>query len=112
MILPGTEPLLREWIISDMSAAPPAVALSAIEEMMTQYITGEAAKIFEEIPIPVITVNASLWPVNYEGNRRHMRSYHAIVLEETDHFLMLNQAERVNKALGNAIDMIVKKQQK
>jgi len=40
-----------------MSAAPPAVALSAMNNMMSQYITGEAAKIFDEIRIPVITVN-------------------------------------------------------
>ncbi len=112
MILPGTEPLLREWIISDMSAAPPVVALSAIEEMMTQYITGEAAGIFEEIPIPVVTVNGSLWPVNVEANRKHMFSFDTIVLDGADHFLMLNQAEKFNKALENAIDMVVKKQLK
>lgn len=112
MILPETDPVLKEWIISDMSSAPPAIALSAMEEMMTQYITGEAAKIFEEIPIPVVTVNASLWPVNYEGNRRHMFSFDAIVLEDTDHFLMLDQAERFNDALDNAIDMILKKELK
>lgn len=112
MILPGTEPLLREWIISDMSAAPPAVALSAIEEMMTQYITGEAAGIFEEIPIPVVTVNGSLWPVNVEANRKHMFSFDAIVFDNADHFLMLNQAEKFNKSLEDAIDMVVKKRLK
>ena len=50
MILPGTDPQLREWILSDMSAAPPDVALSAMTDMMSQFITGEAAKLFEEIP--------------------------------------------------------------
>lgn len=47
MISSETNPLTREWILSDISSAPPAVALSAMKEMMTQYITGEAAKIFE-----------------------------------------------------------------
>lgn len=72
MIFPQTDSVIREWILSDMSAASPTVALSAMKEMMSQYITGEAAKMFDEIRIPVVTVNADLWPVNYEANRRHM----------------------------------------
>ncbi|MBN1333411.1 MAG: alpha/beta hydrolase [Synergistales bacterium] len=110
MVLPETDPNLKEWIISDMSASLPSAAMSAMEEMMSQYITGEAATMFEEIPLPIVTVNASLWPVNYEGNRRHMRSFDAIVLDGTDHFLMLTQPERFNAALARAIDMVLEKQ--
>jgi len=97
MISPNTDPQLREWILSDISAAPPAVALSAMNEMMLQYITGEAAKVFEQIRIPVITVNGDLWPINYDANRRHMYSYDAIVLKEADHFLMMDRPEEYAK---------------
>lgn len=106
MILPGTDPQLREWILSDMSAASPDVALSAMTDMMSQFITGEAAKLFEEIPIPVVTVNGDLWPINYEANRRHMHSYHAIVLEKADHFLMMDRPSDFNRALEKAILML------
>jgi pimeloyl-ACP methyl ester carboxylesterase len=106
MIYPETDPQLREWILSDMAAAQPGVALSAMTEMMTQYITGEAAKVFEKIRIPVVTVNGDLWPVNYEGNRRHMFSYDAIVLKKADHFLMMDRPESFNRALGKAILML------
>jgi len=106
MISPSTDPLIRKWILSDISAAPPAVALSAMNEMMSQYITGKAAKIFDEIRIPVITVNADLWPINYEANRRHMFSFDAIVLKEADHFLMMDRPEEFNNALENAINVI------
>lgn len=107
MISPRTDPLVRNWILSDMSAAPPAVALSAMNEMMSQYITGDAARIFDEIKIPVITVNADLWPINYEANRRHMFSFNAIVLKGADHFLMMDRPDEFNKALEKAIDMIL-----
>ncbi|MFC1573438.1 alpha/beta fold hydrolase, partial [Candidatus Eisenbacteria bacterium] len=107
MISPSTDPLIRDWILSDMSAAPPAVALSAMHEMMSQYITGEAAEIFDGIRIPVITVNGDLWPINYEANRRHMFSFNAIVLKEADHFLMIDRAEDFNKALEKAINMML-----
>jgi len=112
MILPSTDSQLREWILADMSAAPPAIALSAMNEMMSQYITGEAAKIFDEIRIPVFTVNGDLWPINYEANRRHMLSFDAIVLKETDHFLMMNRAEQFNKALEKVINTILQKKVK
>ena len=108
MISPKTDPRLREWILSDMSAAPPAVALSAMKNMVSQYITGEAAKIFDEIRVPVITVNGDIWPVNYEANRRHMVSFEAIVLKGADHFLMLNRPEQFNRALEKAISKILR----
>jgi len=103
MILPETDPELREWILSDMAAASPEIALSAMNEMLIQYITGEAAAIFENIPVPVVTVNGDLWPVNHEANRRHMRAFDAIVLKNADHFLMMNRPEAFNKALKQAI---------
>jgi pimeloyl-ACP methyl ester carboxylesterase len=109
MFLPSTDPQLREWILADVAAAPPAVALSAMTEMMTQYITGEAAKIFDQIRIPVVTVNGGLWPIDSEANRRHMFSFDAIVLKDADHFLMLDRPEEFNKALEQAIQMLLAK---
>jgi len=106
MIAPGTDPRLREWILSDMAAASPAVALSAMREMMAQYVTGEAARIFEDIPLPVVCVNGDLWPVNFEANRRHMASFDAMVLKGADHFLMLNRPQEFNQALEKAIQGI------
>lgn len=106
MILPETKPDLREWILSDMAAAPPKIALSAMNEMLSQYITGRAAAVFEKVRIPVVTVNGDLWPVNYEANRRHMLSFDAIVLKNTDHFLMMSRPDAFNKALKKAVIQI------
>ena len=112
MISPSTDPKLRKWILSDMSAAPPTVAMSALNCMMSQYITGEAAKIFDEIHIPVMSVNGDMWPVNYEGNRRHMLFFDAIVLKGADHFLMLDRSEDFNHALAEAIGKILENRAK
>ena len=108
MISPQTDSQLREWILADMSAAPPAVAIGAMREMTSQFITGEAAKTFDEIRIPVMTVNGDLWPINYEANRRHMFSFDAIVLKEADHFLMMNRSKDFNRALEKAISAIAR----
>lgn len=109
MFSPRTDAKLREWVLSDISAAPPAVALSAMREMMMQYITCDAAKVFDTSAVPVITVNGDLWPINYAANRRHMRSFDAIVLKGADHFLMMDRPEEFNRALDKAIRMVEKK---
>jgi pimeloyl-ACP methyl ester carboxylesterase len=106
MILPSMNPQLREWILSDMTAAPSAAALSASKSLMAQYITGEAAKIFDEIRLPVVSVNSDMWPVDYEANRRHMSFFDAIILKGADHFLMLDRPKEFNQALEKAILMI------
>jgi pimeloyl-ACP methyl ester carboxylesterase len=111
MILPATDPTLAEWILADMSSAPSAVALSATEEMMSLYINGEAAKIFKDVRVPVISVNADLWPIDYEANRRHMASYEAIILKGADHFLMMDRPLEFNGALERAIQMLVAKEE-
>ena len=112
MISPRTDQRLREWILADMSAAPPAVALSAVNEMMMQYVTGEAARVFDQVRVPVVSVNGDLWPVNYEANRRHMLSYDAIVIPKADHFLMMNRPEEFNRALEKAIRIVLDKTDK
>lgn len=109
MLSPKTDPQLREWILSDMSSAPPSVALSAMNEMMTQYITGEAAGVFDDIKIPVVTVNGDLWPINYEANRKHMYSFEAIIIKNADHFLMMNRPDDFNRALEKAVLMLTEK---
>ena len=106
MIRPDTDADLAEWIQADMSAAPANVAVSAIRRYMDQWISGAGPKVFEELPLPVVSVCADMWPVDPEANRKHMHSFEAIVLEGTDHFLMLGAAEEFNLALEEAIGKI------
>ncbi|MDY7031943.1 MAG: alpha/beta hydrolase [Thermodesulfobacteriota bacterium] len=112
MILPYMYPEQREWILSDISAAPPTVALSAMNYLLSQYITGEAAQIFDEIHIPVMCLNSDMWPINYKANRRHMSSFDAIILKGADHFLMMDRSEEFNLSLEKAIQKILKNRDK
>lgn len=100
---------LREWIMADIAAAPPDVALSAMQEMMAQYVSGDAARIFERFRLPVITINGDLWPINYEANRRHMLSFDAVVLKGADHFLMMDRPEEFNQVLEKAVQALAGK---
>ncbi|MFC2096668.1 alpha/beta fold hydrolase [Bacteroidota bacterium] len=110
MLLPDTDAQLNEWIKADMSAAPPAAALCAMEELMALSISGEAAQIYDEIRIPIVAVNTDMWPVNIEENRKHMHTFELIVINKADHFLMMSSPAEFNKALKQAINNIVEKE--
>ena len=100
---------VNEWVMSDMSLANPKVALSAINGSLGEYLTGDVAKLFDKLDIPVIAVNADLWPTDVEANKRHIKDFELIELDGLDHFLMLKAPERFNPALEQAIKMILKK---
>jgi pimeloyl-ACP methyl ester carboxylesterase len=106
MMLPAKDPRLSEWIVADMSAARPDTALSAMNEMMALYISGDAARLFDSVRLPVVCVNADLWPENPEANRRHMLSYETITIKGADHFLMMNRPGEFNPALEKAVKKI------
>lgn len=109
MMRPDTDPLIREWILDDMSSAPADVALATMEGYLFEYVTGDTARIFDDIKVPVICVNGDLWPINEEANRRHIRSFESIVVAGGDHFLMLNRANAFNQALEQAIYKVLRK---
>jgi len=77
-----------------------------MEELMSHSIDGSAAEIFEEISIPIMAVNGDRWPIDSEANRRHMKSFEAIVVEGGDHFLMVNRSAPFNEALMKAVKAI------
>ena len=109
MFLPETSPELREWVLADMASAPARVGISAMQEMMNLYVAGETAKLFDAVRLPVITVNGDLWPVDEAANRRHMLSFQAVILRESDHFLMMARPDKFNKALAQAIEQLMGK---
>lgn len=107
MIRPETDASLREWIMTDMASAPPQVAVSAMDEMLSLYMDDQVATLFDALSLPVVVVNADQWPVNFEANRKHMSSFDAIVLKASDHFLMMNKPGEFNDALDQAIQMVL-----
>ena len=106
MIPEVTEKSLVNWIEEDMSSAPKEAAISAIHNYLGQYVNGEASKVFEDINIPIVSINARLWPTNPEANRKHMKNYKLYYIEDTGHFPMLEKPDEFNMILKEAINYI------
>ena len=109
MIAEETDSELKKWIISDMSAAPVKVGISAFQEFAGTFKNGGMAKIFDEINVPVRCLNADLWPTDVEANRRHMRSFDVEIMKGLGHFLMLASPDEFNRRLNTIINEILKK---
>jgi pimeloyl-ACP methyl ester carboxylesterase len=99
----GTDQKLIVWVKEDMSSAPKEIALSAFRNYLGQYVNGEAATVFKDITIPVVSINARLWPTAPEENRKYIRNYQLFYIEGTGHFPMLEKPEVFNMLLKKAL---------
>ncbi len=102
----GSDQQLVNWVKEDMSSAPKEIALSAFRNYLGQYVNGEAANVFQDITIPVVSINARLWPTAPEENRKHIKNYQLFYIEETGHFPMLEKSDEFNILLKKAINSI------
>ncbi|MCE8039108.1 alpha/beta hydrolase [Halomonas sp. MCCC 1A11062] len=103
MFVEETDASLRDWIVQDMAAAPPQVATSAMQDMFTRHAEGEAAQHFEELTVPVVAINADLWPTDIEANRQLLPEFDAVIVEGTDHFLHMAKPAEFNRELDRVI---------
>ncbi|THB76764.1 MAG: alpha/beta hydrolase [Desulfobulbaceae bacterium] len=97
---------LVNWVKEDMSSAPKEIALSAFRNYLEQYVSGEAAAVFKDVAIPVISINARLWPTAPEENKKHIKNYQLFYIEDTGHFPMLEKPEVFNTILKKSIQVI------
>jgi len=91
----NADPKLVASIASDMAAAPPRVAISAIEEL--RGFDEKAA--MAAAGVPIACINATMWPTDVEANRRHAASFDVVLVEGTGHFPQLEKPGVFNAAL-------------
>ncbi|MCF8054775.1 MAG: alpha/beta hydrolase [Deltaproteobacteria bacterium] len=108
----GADQQLVNWVKEDMSSAPKEIALNALRNYWGQYVNGEATIVFKDITIPVVSINARLWPTAPEENRKHIKNYQLFYIEGTGHFPMLEKSEEFNILLKKAINSIDSKSNK
>lgn len=102
----GSDQRLVNWVKEDMSSAPKEIALSAFRHYLGQYVNGEATVVFKDVTVPVISINARLWPTEPDKNRKHIKNYQLFYIEETGHFPMLERPEDFNRLLEKAFQSI------
>jgi len=106
LFIQQTDINLKRWITVDMVSAAKPVAISAYREFLSLYKTGDLSSLFDSMNIPVISINAKLWPTNIQGNESKIRQYRSIFIEGAGHFPMLEKPTQFNSLLEKAIQGI------
>ena len=89
-------------VASDMAAAPPAVALSAMNELFHHDLQPALA----ELEVPIRCLDAELWPADLPAWADYAGGYEVEVMSGVGHFLMLEQPTEFNRRLLTIIDTI------
>jgi pimeloyl-ACP methyl ester carboxylesterase len=103
MFPPGSEESLVERVAADMSSAPPAVALPAMEAAITfdRRIPGA----LQELKLPVVALNPYTPPTDRASLKRH--GVEVTFMTGVGHFPMMEDPENFNRLLTAAVEKIV-----
>jgi len=103
MFPPSADRSLVERVALDMSAAPPPVALGALESAMS--FDREVPRLLQELNLPVVAINPDYQPTDTASMQRH--GVEVVFMPGVGHFLMMEDPERFNGILRTVIDRLV-----
>jgi len=95
-----TDPVVRRWIVKDMAAASPRVAIPALEHLLTL----DYGPILRELDVPVVAINADQPPTDEAAIRRIEPRFRVVTVTKAGHFLMMEKPALVNRMLLRIAD--------
>jgi pimeloyl-ACP methyl ester carboxylesterase len=105
MFTENADSALVDRIAADMSAAPPEVAISAVEN----YVSDNAVEMLKEVRVPIRAINSDKWPTDLENNQKHAASFEIKLMPGTGHFIMLEDPATFNRLLHETLDELTGK---
>jgi pimeloyl-ACP methyl ester carboxylesterase len=100
MFPPGAEESLVERVAADMSAAPPAVALGALEAAIAY--DREVTVALQELNLPAVAINPDNLPTDIESMERY--GVDVVLMPGVGHFLMMEDPEGFHPLLREVIE--------
>jgi pimeloyl-ACP methyl ester carboxylesterase len=104
MFTPRADSAMADRIAQDMAAGSPAVAVSAMSNLL-QYDQGAA---IAATKVPLRLINSDLWPTDLEALRRHNPNIGLAVVPGVGHFLMMEAPDEFNRILARAVRELVR----
>jgi len=96
---------LVDWVVKDMSAAPPEVAISAA----VNFFRSKSVERLKEINVPIFAINSDMWPTALESNRKHATSFELKLMQNVGHFVQLEDPATFNRILHETLDELTGK---
>lgn len=104
MFSKNADSALVNWVANDMSSAPPAIALSALEA--TFNYSREITKTLSQVKAPVVAINSDNEPTDTASMQRFR--VETIIIPGLGHFMMMEDAGQFNKVLQSVIEKMTK----
>ncbi|MHC4755678.1 MAG: alpha/beta fold hydrolase, partial [Planctomycetota bacterium] len=100
IIAPQADPDLVEWIITDMSSAPPEVGIAAMKE----YLNFNYKQALMDVRKPIVCINSDKRPTNLDAARMYASSFKLKLVSGVGHFPMMEDPETFNRLLEETIN--------
>lgn len=100
MFVAGSDPALVDWVVADMSAASPKIAVAALEESV-----GNGHAVLAGLPrlaAPIVAINPDYRLTDLDSLQRH--GVRTTLMPGVGHFLMLEDPDTFNRLLGEVIE--------
>jgi len=95
-----TDPIIRKWIVKDMSSAPSKVAIPALESLVAM----DYGPLLNELDLPIVVINADQPPTDEAATRRIEPRFRVVTVAGAGHFLMIEKPPQFNAMLGRILD--------
>jgi pimeloyl-ACP methyl ester carboxylesterase len=102
MFLPSADSALVNEVASDMSAAPPEIALAALDGL-GRWHNEQSGGALAAVRAPIRAINSDYQPTNVEGARRYAGSFEVEFMTGVGHFVMMEDPETFNRLLAETI---------
>jgi pimeloyl-ACP methyl ester carboxylesterase len=100
------DPDLVDWVVADMAAAPPEVAIDAIRHSVGN--EGPAVAVLEKLSVPMVAINPDYRPTDEPSLLRH--GVRTVIATGVGHFLMLEDPAQFNRVLADVLAGVIRKE--
>ncbi len=100
-----TDPSIVDHVIADEVKNDPKIMIPTLEDNFG-YETDEALK---KVKVPIVCVNADLYPTELEHNRKYAPQFQARIVKGVGHWPMFEAPEEFEAAVLGAIDEVATK---
>jgi len=100
MFVPSSDTALADWVAADMSAAPPEIAVDALEHAIGNDRAILAG--LRKLRAPVVAINPDYRPTDIEALRRH--GVKTVLMPGVGHFVMLEDPDAFNRLLNETVE--------
>jgi len=96
----SSDPVIKQWIIKNASAARPKVAIAALEGFLAM----DYRRALAGLDLPIVAINAEKPPTDEAGIRKLAPRFQLVLIPGVGHFLMLEKPQEFNAALGRVVE--------